>query len=302
MARWRAPGRGGRARAAGEGDVSTRDADGLVRPDPSPSTALNLDARLTRGYWSKAALVTKAKAGESLHFEWLPDRKPTHPMTTQPRPSPNRGRRILVGLGQFLLGLVLVIVGIGVWSLPSRIAGSLIGGALMLSGAVLAFHGLLKVAGGTPTATATPSTQPPPPPVTPDWSAVVAAHQDELQALPAPQRRGDILHTWRRVIDQQAHDYADLVLATPSRQEQILQTEVEAMMMAYFQGYMAGRGWAEPDQARVAAFTVGRTLRDRLRALDLPIDQLRTTLGTVIDRALREITELGLTDGAERRS
>jgi hypothetical protein len=47
---------------------------------------------------------------------------------------------------------------------------------------------------------------------------------------------------------------------------------------------------------------VGRTLRDRLRALDLPIDQLRATLGTVIDSALREITELGLTDGAKRRS
>ena len=212
--------------------------------------------------------------------------------------SSQRGRAVMVGLGQLLLGTLLVIAGIGAWSgLPAHVGSTIVAGALTLAGVVLAFHGLFfKLTAGP--ANAPPMPAQPPPTRPPDWSVLFTAHRDELQSLPVPQRRAEILQTWRRAIDQAAHDYADLVLTVPNSQDRILQAEVDAMMGAYLQGYMAGRGWAEADAARLAAFVRGRALRDQLRALGLPIDQLRATLGTVMDNALREITELGLRDGA----
>lgn len=118
-------------------------------------------------------------------------------------------------------------------------------------------------------------------------------HANDLAGLPTPAQRGEALKIWRTTIDMEAHDYADLVLAQPLR-EQILQAEAEALIHAYLSGYMAHRGWVPEIEARQAAFRLGRAFRDRLRTMGVPIDTLKATLGTVIDGALAKIVALGL--------
>jgi|GEM_PF-5341808 len=67
-------------------------------------------------------------------------------------------------------------------------------------------------------------------------------------------------------------------------------------MYAYLSVHAAQRGWVPEIEARQAAFRLGRAFRDRLRTLGVPIDSLKATLGTVIDRTLMKIVELGLQD------
>jgi hypothetical protein len=128
------------------------------------------------------------------------------------------------------------------------------------------------------------------------WSA----HYAELANLPTPQRRAEILMMWRGMIDQEAHDYADLVSSYPkgAKRDQILQLEVEAIMKAYLYGFMAHRGWIEKIEAQQAAFMLGRALRDQIRGLGVSIDTLKATLGMVMTEALRAIVDLGIEKGA----
>jgi hypothetical protein len=120
-----------------------------------------------------------------------------------------------------------------------------------------------------------------------------AAHRDELVDLPSPRRRAEILATWREIIDREAHDYADLVLVHPKR-EQIMELEADAITQAYLCGIMAQRGWVERIEAEQAAFMLGRALRDRLRGLEFPLDSVNPALGVVINEALGSIVELGV--------
>ena len=136
----------------------------------------------------------------------------------------------------------------------------------------------------------------------PDWAKLFAEHQTSLAGIPAPQRRGQILMIWRQHIDVSAHDYADLVLASSGLRPAVIEAEVNIIMRVYFQGYMAGRGWASPDHALAASFHAGRELRDRLRTIGIAVDGLCATLGTTVDQALREITASGIADGAEAKS
>ena len=119
------------------------------------------------------------------------------------------------------------------------------------------------------------------------------AHARELAGVPQAEERAKILAVWRQAIDGEAHDYADVVLANP-RREEIMRLEVETIMQAYLVGYMAARKWIEPMMAQQAPFMAGRFFRDQLRSLDVPVDTLKATLGTVINRALAEIVQLGL--------
>jgi len=119
------------------------------------------------------------------------------------------------------------------------------------------------------------------------------AHREELVDQPSSQRRAGILALWRESIDRNAHDYADLVLGHPQR-EQIMELEVGAIMQAYLCGVMARRGWVEKIEAQQAHFALGRALRDRLRGLGVPLETLKLTIGTVIDEALESIVQLGL--------
>ncbi len=119
------------------------------------------------------------------------------------------------------------------------------------------------------------------------------SHAQELAGVPGSEERARIVMTWRQTIDREAHDYADLVLAHPKREE-IIGLEVETIMQTYLVGYIGGRGWIDPIEAQEAPFMAGRFLRDQLRSLGVPIDTLKGTLGTVIDDALGEIVQLGL--------
>ena len=119
------------------------------------------------------------------------------------------------------------------------------------------------------------------------------AHAQELAGVPAPEERSRILMTWRQAIDREAHDYADLVLAHPQREE-IARLEVETIMQAYLVGYMGARGWIAPIEAQEAPFVAGRFFRDQLRSVNVPIDTLKATLATVIDDTLAEIVQIGL--------
>jgi hypothetical protein len=78
------------------------------------------------------------------------------------------------------------------------------------------------------------------------------------------------------------------------KREQIIQLEVEATMQAYLIGFMAQKGWIEKNEAQQSAFIVGRTLRDRVRALGVSFDNLRATLGTTMNSALEDIIKLDL--------
>jgi hypothetical protein len=121
------------------------------------------------------------------------------------------------------------------------------------------------------------------------WSA----HGQDLAGMPSPRQRAEILTTWRRAIDQDAHDYADLVAANPQR-GQILEWEADTIVNAYLCGVMARRGWISEVDARQAAHALGRALRDRLRDTSVQLDSLNPVLGTVMTDALESIVELGL--------
>ncbi len=123
------------------------------------------------------------------------------------------------------------------------------------------------------------------------------AHAADLAKLPSPPSRFRALSHWRSAIDLEAHDYADLVLQHPHK-EQIVQVEVNAIMRACLCGYLAYRGWITPVAARQGAYMLGRNLRDELRTLGVQIDSLKTTLGTVMNRALDEIVQQAITQGA----
>lgn len=119
------------------------------------------------------------------------------------------------------------------------------------------------------------------------------AHAQELAGLPASEERARILMIWRQAIDEEAHDYADLVLAH-SQREEIIRLEVETIMQAYLVGYMGARGWIDPIEAQQASYTAGRFFRDQLRSLGVPVETLKGSFATVIDDALAEIVQLGL--------
>lgn len=123
------------------------------------------------------------------------------------------------------------------------------------------------------------------------------AHRHELANLPTPQQRAEILMTWRGIIDQKAHDYADLVSSHP-RRDQIAQLEAEIIIQAYLCGFMAHQGWIEEVEAQQAAFMLGRALRDQLRGLGVSFDTLNVTFGLAMTEALEAIVKLGIEKGA----
>lgn len=102
-----------------------------------------------------------------------------------------------------------------------------------------------------------------------------AVHRDELANALPPERRMRIMMTWRQMINQEAHDYADMLLSHPRRDE-TKPAEIETYMHAYMAGYMAGRGWIREAEAHRAAFTLGRALRDHLRGLGVPLEDLHS--------------------------
>ena len=119
------------------------------------------------------------------------------------------------------------------------------------------------------------------------------AHQSELQLVLTPEARQKAFSLWRRSIDAQAHDYADLILRHPQR-DRIVQLEVDSFMRAYLNGYMAAQGWIDEQLALQSAFMLGRRLRDELRRLGLRIDSLSANLGTAIDQTLVAIVKSAL--------
>lgn len=119
------------------------------------------------------------------------------------------------------------------------------------------------------------------------------AHLAELDAALTPDRRRQALLAWRQAVDSGAQDYADLVAAHPRRDE-ILRAEGEVIMNAWLCGYMAQRGWIRDVDAKQAAFTLGRMLRDRLRAMGVSVDSCKATLGATIEGSLGAIVALGL--------
>ena len=123
-----------------------------------------------------------------------------------------------------------------------------------------------------------------------------AIHRDELASVPNPQRKQEILRIWREAIDSQAHDYADLVLVHPNR-DQIMQLEVEAIMQAYLSGVMVQRGWVVSTYAEQLDFALGRLLRQKLAQLGVSWETVRGDYVKVINQALGSIVQLGIENG-----
>jgi hypothetical protein len=126
-----------------------------------------------------------------------------------------------------------------------------------------------------------------------DLEMVCREHQADLDQALTPQRRNQILMTWRQTLDTEAHDFADLVLRLPQR-ERVLQMEVETMMQAYLRGYMARQGWISEPLALQSPYVLGRRLRDGLRAMGVSLNSLNANLGTVMSSALTNIARLGM--------
>jgi len=124
-------------------------------------------------------------------------------------------------------------------------------------------------------------------------SRAAEIHRAELQQALTPEARQKAFSLWRRSIDAQAHDYADLILRHPQR-DRIVQLEVDSFMRAYLNGYMAAQGWIDEQLALQSAFMLGRRLRDELRRLGLRIDSLSANLGTAIDQTLVAIVKSAL--------
>jgi len=57
-------------------------------------------------------------------------------------------------------------------------------------------------------------------------------HSEDLSGLPTAEQKQMILHRWRSVIDDKAHDYADHVLSHPHRPE-IEKLEVESIVRVF---------------------------------------------------------------------
>ncbi|MBI4864767.1 MAG: hypothetical protein HY815_31605, partial [Candidatus Riflebacteria bacterium] len=102
-------------------------------------------------------------------------------------------------------------------------------------------------------------------------------------------------------IDEKAHVYYD-ILASHPRKDDATSAHVEAMMLAWYAGHMAGRGWMAPVVAQQAAFGLGRRLRDRLKGLGVDVYDRGAAFSLVIDQVLLEIVEQGLKETAATRS
>ena len=153
------------------------------------------------------------------------------------------------------------------------------------------FDSLGRWLGGRKPAEA-PAPAPAPAPARKDPIAAIGAarraHAAELETTPA--QRAAIYAVFRDALDANAHDYLDLLLASPQR-ERVAQRQVEVAMEAYFCGLMARRGWIDAVDAQQGAFFLGRKLRDEIRALGVDLAKVSANFGTVVDRALLSIVE-----------
>jgi hypothetical protein len=117
-------------------------------------------------------------------------------------------------------------------------------------------------------------------------------HSEEISGHLSPAVKVAVLETWREYIDKNAHDYLDLV-ASHEKMLQITELEVDTMMRVYVCGFMAKRGWIEDIIAQQMPFMLGRNLRDQIRSTGISLDSLSSNTAVMIDRALRQVLQLG---------
>jgi len=119
------------------------------------------------------------------------------------------------------------------------------------------------------------------------------SHSNEISSLTTGEAKTQVLMTWRKTIDEEAHDYADAVVSHPNREE-IMKLEVDTIMTSFYFGLMAKQGWVAEGDALQGAYIVGRAMRDRLRCMGVRLDALNPSLGAIIDEALSKIVMIGL--------
>ena len=88
--------------------------------------------------------------------------------------------------------------------------------------------------------------------------AVRAVHVAELETTPA--QRMSVYSIFNERLDREAHDYVDVVMAHPQR-EQVLELQVGVAMEAYFCGLMAKRGGGAKGAAAYSGCRVMRVSR-----------------------------------------
>ena len=222
-------------------------------------------------------------------------------------PSPSKTNRILRGLGMSLLGVVGIVTGIAVTGASG--VGVAIGIAIVLVGVWVFFTGLSSMSpdeepapvpgaeAGVDAVPAEGGSQPEPGPIgLAVIGEILASHSVGLEGVLSGERKAVVLTTWRSVVEERAHDYADLVLGREDREE-IQELEVEAMAQAYLLGWAASRGWIRELDARQGAFELGRAFRDRLRDRGVRLEELTLSVGMVLDDAFGAVVERGLEGG-----
>lgn len=120
-------------------------------------------------------------------------------------------------------------------------------------------------------------------------------HYKELAHIPTPEQKKQILLKWRTEIDQKAHDYADLVLAHPRRQD-IEQLEVQGLFQVFLIGYMAKQGWLSKAEAEKSTFQLSRLFRDKLRDLGIQLDKLNLNFAVILDDTYQAIMNIGFNE------
>lgn len=120
--------------------------------------------------------------------------------------------------------------------------------------------------------------------------AIRAARAAELETTAEQRMRAcSIL---RDRLQAEAHDYVDLVMAHP-RRDQVSELQVTVALEAYLCGVMARHGWISEMDAQQMAFVLGRKFRQQLAALGVDVTKVKLTIGSVIDNSLREMAALG---------
>ena len=120
-----------------------------------------------------------------------------------------------------------------------------------------------------------------------------ADHRNELETALPPETKKRVMESWGECMKEDAPDFVELTVHHP-RAEEILRMQVDHYMRAYLCGWLARAGGLAEIDARQAAYLLGRDFRDGLRSMGVPLDTLRASLGTSMDRAFGRIVAMGL--------
>ena len=196
--------------------------------------------------------------------------------------------------GLISFGLLMILLGSGIVIAQLTAMGILVGGCLVLLGGLCTYGAItpddLIPKDGNALECTTGNLD------TIQYAS--EAHRDDLKHLPRSDRRMAILLIWRRAIEEDAHDFSDLISSHKQR-DSLIEIKIDAITEAYLTGYIAGRNWIAEDIARQHACIIGHGLRNRLRKAGIKFDTLNPSLGVVIDSILEKITEQGIADSRE---